>query len=69
MRVANRSLAEKCCNYEQETITLRLTVTQVKERLECQRAIMDKVLDDLRDMNDELRSLVDASSPLSVNFF
>ena len=60
-------MIEKCCNYEQETITLRLDLNNLKERVACQRAIMDRVLDDLRDVNGELKTLVDGLP--SVDFF
>ena len=69
LRVANRGLVEKCCNYEQETITLRLSVSQLKDRVACQRAITDKVLDDLRDVNGELKAMVDDLPLSSVDFF
>ena len=69
MRVANRELVEKCCNYEQETITLRLDVNHLKDRVSCQRAIMDRMLDDLRDVNGELKAMVDDLPLRSVDLF
>ena len=48
-------------------ITLRLDLNNLKERVACQRAIMDRVLDDLRDVNGELKTLVGGLP--SVDFF
>ena len=45
------------CNYKQETITLRLDVNHLKDRVSYQRAIMDRVLDDLRDVDGELKAM------------
>ena len=69
MRVANRELVEKCCNYKQETITLRLDVNHLKDRVSYQRAIMDRVLDDLRDVDGELKAMVDDLPLRSVDLF
>ena len=54
LKVVNKGLLEKCCIYEQEAISLRLTVTNIKEWLDCQRVIVERVLDDLRDVRSFL---------------
>ena len=38
---------------------MRLDLNHLKERVACQHAIMDRVLDDLCDVNGELKTMVD----------
>ena len=46
---------------------MRLDLNNLKERVACQRAIMDRVLDDMRDVNSELKMMVEGLP--SVDFF
>ena len=38
---------------------MRLDLNNLKERVACQRAILDRVLDDMRDVNSELKMMVE----------
>ena len=46
---------------------MRLDLNNLKERVACQRAILDRVLDDMRDVNSELKMMVEGLP--SVDFF
>ena len=65
--MANTGLIEKCVAHEQESLTLRLALNNLKERVVCQRVLLGKMVDDLRDVNSELKMLIDGLP--SVDFF
>ena len=65
--MANTGLIEKCVKFEQESVTFRLALNNLKKRVVCQRVLLGRMVDDLRDVNSELKVLVEGLP--SVDFF